>query len=338
MPSSGRLIKILVGIAISAGLLVYLFWDADLPAIGARLAETQWGFLAASIALNFLSLYARAARWHYLFPPGSRPSHLFNAMMIGYMGNNLLPLRAGEIVRVYVAARRGQRFWTVVATVVVERVMDGLAICLMLAGVFLLVPVPRELRWAALLFLGVDLALIAILATVAAAPDRCRGFTERLFSRWPWIRDRLLDLLEMLTEGLSGVQTPRHLFPIIGWSAAIWILLALSVWVGFHAAHLDLPLLAAWTMVAFLGLGVSLPSSPGFAGIIQAGTVIALAPFGVPRTEALSFSLLFHASQFLPVTACGLALLLVEQVSLAEATQGVRKPDARSRSRPAREL
>src|SRR4030095_5290853 len=107
-------------------------------------------------------------------PPGARPTHLFNAVMIGYMGNNLLPLRAGEVLRAYVVARRGESFWTVVTTMVVERVLDGLAVGLMLAAVFFLVPVPRELEWAALLFLSIDVALIAALGTFTLAPDRVR--------------------------------------------------------------------------------------------------------------------------------------------------------------------
>ena len=62
--------------------------------VAARLANTRWSFLAVSVVLNLASIWVRAWRWYYLFPPGSQPSHLFNALMIGYMGNNLLPLRA----------------------------------------------------------------------------------------------------------------------------------------------------------------------------------------------------------------------------------------------------
>ena len=107
MPSYPRLGKILLGLVVSAGLLIYFFWDVDLRVVGARLRETLWGFLALSVALNFLSLWARARRWSYLFAPGARAGHLFRALMVGYMGNNLLPLRAGEIVRIYVASRHG---------------------------------------------------------------------------------------------------------------------------------------------------------------------------------------------------------------------------------------
>ena len=321
MPSRGRLLKILLGMAVSAALLVYLFWNADLGAIAANLVRTHWGFLAASIGLNLLSLWVRARRWHFLFPPDAHPTHLFNAVMIGYMGNNLLPLRAGEVVRAYVVTRRGQRFWTVVATMVVERVLDALAVGIMLVGLFLLMPVPRELEWAALVFLSVDLALIGLLAAIAAAPERCRRLLTTFFGRWPRLAASAARGLETINEGLRGIRARRHLLPIVGWSAGIWLALAACVWTAFRAAHLELPFGAAWAVLAFLGLGVSLPSSPGFAGIVQAAVVLALALFAVPQTDALSFSILLHVSQFLPVTLWGLALLVVEQVSLTDAAR-----------------
>ena len=321
MPSRGRLIKILVGLAVSAALLVYFFWDVDLRAVAARLRETRWSFLALCAALNVLALWLRAWRWYYLYPPGTRPSHLFNATMIGYMANNLLPLRAGEIVRVYVATRHGQRFWTTVATLVVERVLDALAVGTMVAVLLLVVPFPRELRWSAFLFIAVDLAAMLVLAVIAVAPSFCDRVIRALFSRWCWGERRLLDILSTMSEGLRGVRAGRHLAPVLLSSAGIWLVLALAVWAAFQSARLALPLTAAWTVLAFLGLGVSLPSSPGFVGVVQAATVLALDIFGVPRSDALSVSILLHAAQFIPVTLLGLALLLVEHVSLGEATR-----------------
>jgi hypothetical protein len=328
VPSRGRLAKGLLGAAVSGALLLYLFWNVDLREVAALLAGTHWGFLTASVALNLLSLGVRAWRWHFLFPPRSRPTHLFNAVMIGYMGNNLLPLRAGEVMRAYVAARHGPRFWTTVATMVIERVLDALAVGLILAGLFLLLPVPAELRWPAILFLSADLAAMVVLVVIATAPTGCRSVIRVLFHRWRWVHDRLLDALDTMSEGLQGVRARRHVLPIVLSSVTIWVLLVLAVWTGLRAARLDLPLAAAWAVLGFLGLGVSLPSSPGFVGVIQAATVLALALFSVPYTEALSFSLLLHAAQFFPITLWGLILLLVEHVSLSEAARGAGAPPA----------
>jgi uncharacterized protein (TIRG00374 family) len=321
VPSAGRLGKILLGLAVSAALLVYLFWDVDLRVIASRLQGTLWTFVVLSVALNTLSLWTRAWRWAFLFPPGNRPTHLFRALLVGYMGNNLLPLRAGELVRIYVASRHGPRFWTTFATVVVERALDGLAIGLIMAGLLLVVPLPPELRWSIVLFLLLDAIAILALVAVATAPGTCRALIETFFHRIGWLERRLLDLLGTMTEGLRGLRTPSHAVPIVLGSVGVWLFFALSVWAALHAAHLDLPLVAAVTVLAFLGLGVSLPSSPGFIGIVQAATVLALALFAVPRPEALSFSLLLHASQFVPVTAAGLLFLLLEQISLGDAAR-----------------
>jgi uncharacterized protein (TIRG00374 family) len=321
MPSWRRLAQILLGLAVSAGLLVYFFWDVDLGVIATRLRETLWTFLALSVALNFVSMWVRARRWAYLFPPGPRPSHLFRSLLIGYMGNNLLPLRAGEVVRVYVASRHGPRFWTTFATVVVERVLDGLALGLIVAVLLFVVPVTAEMRWSIAIFLALDLAALLVLVLIAAAPGVCRVLIETIFHRVGWLERRLMVLLGTMTEGLRGLRTPRHAIPLTLSSVGVWFLLALSVWAAMHSAHLDLPLVASWVVLAFLGLGVSLPSSPGFVGVVQAATVLALALFAVPRTEALSFSLLLHASQFFPITTVGLVCLLLEHVSLTDAAR-----------------
>jgi uncharacterized protein (TIRG00374 family) len=328
--SGARLAKITLGLAVSAALLVYLFWNVDLREVAARLGSTNWWWLAVSIGLNLGSLWIRAWRWYYLFPPGSAPSHLFNALMIGYLGNNVLPLRAGEVVRAYVASRRGQRFWTVLATIVVERVLDGLAVGLIVAALFLTIPIPAAYRWPAALFLAADLGAMVVLAVIALAPGRCASLARVVLHRWTWGERRAMDVLATMREGLRGVRAGHHAMPIALSTVLIWILFALSVWTGLRAAHLVLPLAASWTVLAFLGLGVSLPSSPGYLGVVQAATVLALALFGVPRTEALSFSLLIHASQYLPVTLYGLVLLLVEHVSLSEATRTTEAPAASS--------
>ena len=330
MTWSGRLLKVLLGIAVSGTLLGYLLWSVDLGAVGNRLADTHWGFLAASILFNLATYAMRAWRWRYLFPPRARASHLLNAVVIGYMGNNLLPLRAGEVLRAYVASRRGLGFWMTVATLLVERVLDGLAIGLMLAAIFLLMPVPRELQWAAFLFLSADLAAMVILAVITVAPAGCQRLLRAILRR-PRLQERVLKMFDTVNEGLEGLRTPAHLFPIVAWSIGIWVFIALSVWTGLFAARLDLSFGAAWAVLAFMGLGVSLPSSPGFVGVLQAAAVLALDLFQVPRADSLSFSLLYHASQYFPVTVWGLLLLVIEQISLSDATH-VRVPAAPSQT------
>src|SRR5262249_58111419 len=189
------------------------------------------------------------------------------------------------------------------------------------APLLLTPPLPPPCPRPAALFIAVDIVAMIALVVIAMAPGWCGSVARVLFHRWSWVERRAMDVLGTMSEGLRGVRAGHHFVPIVLSTALIWLLFALSVWTGLRAAHLDLPLAASWTVLAFLGLGVSLPSSPGYVGVVQAATIWALDIFKVPHTEALSFSLLLHASQFIPVTLYGIVLLLVEHVSLSDATR-----------------
>jgi uncharacterized protein (TIRG00374 family) len=315
-------LKILLGVAVSAALFAYLLRSVDLPQLGRELGDTHWGWALLTAALAPVGLWARARRWRYLFPPDEPPPALVPAVMIGYMANNLLPLRAGEIVRVYVVARRwGRGFWTTLATLVVERVLDSLAIVLVLAVLVLVVPVPAQLRWGAGVLLAIDAVAVAVLGALAAAPARFERVISLLVRRWPALERRLAHVLATFLTGLRGVRAPRHALPLLGWTVLVWVVPALAAWTMLRAVHLDLPFVAGWTIMAFVGLGVSIPSAPGYVGVFHYAAVLALGVFGAPHTKAVGYALLFHASQIVPITVVGWVYLLREHVSLGEATR-----------------
>jgi uncharacterized protein (TIRG00374 family) len=320
-------LKLVVGVAISLALVGLLLTSVDLAALGRELRQTHWGWTLLGAALGPAGLWVRARRWRYLFPPGSDPPALVPAMMIGYMVNNVLPLRAGEVVRVYVVARRWSRgFWTVLATLIVERLLDSLAIVLILSGLVLLIPVPAVFRGGALVLLVVDLVAMAGLGALAAAPAACRRLLGRLTGRWPHLAERMGQVFERFVHGLDGVRTPAHLAPLVLWTTLVWIVPALAVWITFRATGLDLPWLAAAAVLAFVGIGISIPSAPGYVGVFHYGAVLALEIFAVPRPAALSYAIVLHASQMLAVTLVGWLFVLREQVSLGEATRA--RPEA----------
>jgi uncharacterized protein (TIRG00374 family) len=313
-------LKILLGVAISAALLVFLFRRVDLHRLAEELRTTSWPWALLAAGLAPAGLWVRAQRWRYLFPPASRPPGLVPSVMIGYMANNLLPFRAGEVVRVYVVARRwGRGFWTTLATLVVERVLDSLVIVLVLAVLVMMVPVPAELRWGAGVLLAIDVAAITVLGTLAAAPARFQSVLALLVRRWPKLERRLGYILQTFLSGLQGVRAPGHMLPLVGWTILVWVVPALAAWTMLRGVHLDLPFVAGWTVMAFVGLGVSIPSAPGYVGVFHYAAVLALGVFGAPDTKAVGYALLFHASQVLPVTLVGWLFLLREHVSLAEA-------------------
>ena len=211
--------------------------------------------------------------------------------MIGYMGNNVLPLRAGEFVRIYVVARRlaAQRggsvasgLWLAGATVVIERVLDSLTLVLILGVLILLIPVPPALEYAAAIILAVDAVAAAVLTTLALAPRMLRGGSSpgsRAVDRRSQRRaERALDLI---LRGLEGIRAPAHRLPLLGWTVVAWALSATGAWALLRAMHLSLPFVAGWTVMTFVGFGISIPSAPGYVGVWHAATVLALSIFGV---------------------------------------------------------
>ena len=302
----------------------------DLGELGRQLRSAHWGWAALSTLLAPVQLWVRAHRWRYLFPPRSDPPRLTPAIMIGYMANNVLPLRAGEVVRVYVVARRWKPaaagaarvhpFWTTLATLVVERVLDSLVVVLILAVLVLVIPVPAFLEVAALVVLAIDLAGIAVLIALVAAPARCAGLVERLAARWPRLRQRAVRIFETFVTGLDGIRTPAHLVPLLAWTVLVWLTPALAAWTMLLALGLHLPFVAAWAVLAFVGLGVSIPSAPGYVGVFHAAAALALGLFGVSQSASVGYALLFHAAQIVPITLIGWVYLLREQMSLGEAT------------------
>lgn len=313
-------LKLAGAIAISVGLVVYVLWSVDLAELGATLARTHWGWVAVSVVAGLAGLYARVARWRYLFPPDAPPPPLAPAVMIGYMANNVLPLRAGEFVRVYVVARRWRYgFWTALATLIVERVLDSLSLVFVLGVLVFLVPVPAVFRTAALVVLGIDLAGVGTLAALAAYPAAGRRILGALGFRWPALAARLSSVYDTFVRGLDGIRTPRHVLPLLVWNAVVWTLPAVAAWTGLRAVGLDLPFLAGWAVLAFVGLGISIPSAPGYVGVFHFAAMKAVAMFGTAPTAAVAFAILFHVAQFVPVTVLGWLYLLREGLSLGEA-------------------
>ncbi len=299
----------------------------DLPELGRQLAATNWWWALPACAVGPVGVWARARRWRYLFPPRSDPPGLVAANMIGYMANNVLPLRAGELVRVYVVARRlraergtptGTGLWLAGATLVVERVLDSLTLVLILAVLVFLIPVPAAFQYAAALILALDVVAAVGVIGLAAAPDRARAMVARLLRAWPALAGRVARGLDMVLRGLEGVRAPAHLAPLAAWTVFIWTLAAGGVWALLRAEHLDLPLVAGWTVLTFVCFGISIPSAPGYVGVWHAAAVLGLAIFGVGQAQALGFAVLYHVSQFVPITAIGWLFLVREQLSLGE--------------------
>src|SRR5262245_61872161 len=121
----------------------------------------------------------------------------------------------------------------------------------------------------------------------AAAPDATILLVARLFGRWPGLHRRLLNIFQTFVRGLDGIRAPSHVAPLVAWTVAVWLVPALAAWTMFRALDLHLPFIAGWAVLSFVGLGISIPSAPGYVGVFHAAAVLAVGggrlPAALPR-------------------------------------------------------
>ena len=264
-----------------------------------------------------LTFPLRLVRWRLLLRNERgepyRTGPLWHAIALGFMANNILPLRAGELVRSYTAARLAPaRFTTVLSSVAVERIFDALTVVALLIFALLTSNLPVSVKVAGTSVADVAraaglLGLIGLLGaiTVVAAPLAAERVVRRLLNHRR-IADRIVDLIEGIRHGLAVLRSPRRLLGVIFWSLALWLANAFAFYVGFAAFDIPVSYTGALLLQGLLVLGISIPSTPGFFGPFEAVIVAALALFGVPASLAFSYAIAFHVTTFVPITLLGI--------------------------------
>jgi uncharacterized protein (TIRG00374 family) len=275
------------------------------------------GPLLAAVVLATLTFPLRLVRWRLLLRDEQGMTYpigpLWHAIALGFMANNLLPLRAGELVRSYAASRlAGIRFTTVLSSVAVERIFDALTVAALLTVALLTPDLPHSITVG-----GVSVAHIAqvgglmggmgllLAVLVLAAPLAAERLVRRLL---PSARaaDRIVSLIEGVRQGLMVLRTPGRLSGVVFWSLALWLVNALAFYVGFAAFDIPVSYYGALLLQGLLILGISIPSTPGFFGPFEAVIVAVLVLYGVPSDLAFSYAISFHLTSFVPITLLGL--------------------------------
>ena len=312
-----QILPALVGIAVSVGLLVWVLRDVSLEEVSRHITSARPGPLAIAVVLATITFPLRLVRWRLLLRDESGKPYpsgpLWHAIALGFMANNLLPLRAGEVIRSYAAARlAGARFTTVISSVAVERIFDALTVVALLTLALLTSDLPGSVtvggtsvaqlaRLAG--FVGAVALLTAIL--VVAAPLAAERMVRRALPH-ARLADRIVYLIEGVRQGLAVLRSPRRLVGVVFWSLALWLVNALAFYVGFAAFDIPVSYTGALLLQGLLVLGISIPSTPGFFGPFEAVIVAVLALYGIPGSLALSYALAFHITTFVPITLLGL--------------------------------
>jgi uncharacterized protein (TIRG00374 family) len=284
--------------------------------------QADYLYVIPSAAAVIASLFIRAMRWRLFLSPIKLIStrSLFGATMIGAMGNNVLPARLGEVVRADAIGRKEQVSRSAsFATIVVERMVDLFTVLLFLGIVIVCVPFPTEIKTGGYTMLVISLAALGFLLFLrvkAASALRllrffCRPLPERMRIRIESMMMSFVDGLEILTRG-------RHMPAIAFLSVLIWLSLTASILFMFMAFGWDLPADASIVVLVATAFGVMIPAAPGFVGTFHVSCQLALALYGIDRASALGYSIVLHATQWVPVTSIGLVFFVTSNLSFKD--------------------
>ena len=310
----------IIGFLISLGAVWLFLHYVDLGQMGQALARMHLIYLLPSAALYILHYAMRALRWQYLMRPVARVPFrpLFAAILIGFLGNNLLPAHLGELVRAYVLGRsQGVSKSATFATIVLERVYDGLTVLFLLLVVFVFMDLPQgevsgsfitteHLRSAGWLGLAFFAGLMVLLQAFRWQKERalkvCRFCLKPLPRR---AAHSLLEILDAFAEGLSLSKASDLLF-IALYSLGVWLCLGLWAWSLFPAFDLHLGIMAGVLMEVVVALALLIPSAPAFLGTFHLAAVATLAFMGAPAGVAGSYAMALWLIHFVITNIIGL--------------------------------
>lgn len=318
--------RTLFALVVSGAFLALVFWSIDFDEFIDAFAEANYLWLIPAVIVYFLAFTLRAWRWQSLLKHlgGVTLGRSYFVATIGYAANNVLPLRLGEFVRAYLLRRNpGLDMTAGLATIAVERILDGLTLLLWLGIGLLFFPSVWTLspllalaaQVAAAAFIGAAVIVMLAVLFPDAALRAGRTVTRPLPDRYA---ARLMTITESLLHGFAALRDARKI--------PFWFVISNAVWAGEALVYIlvavamdvDAPIVVLCVAVAASNLATAVPSSSGGIGPFELLAKETLVRAGVGAGLATAYAIVIHATLWVPVTIAGAALLIMEGVPLRE--------------------
>ena len=322
--------RTLVAASVSVVFIVVAFWRVDPGSFLDALDETDYLLMAPAIGAYFAAFWLRAMRWRVLLLPLGPITTVrtYWVATIGYAMNNALPLRVGELARAFLMRRRpGFNAPATLATIVIERVMDGLTLLAWLGVSFAIFSSSWDLsatmrfvmQGGAALFGLASIAIVTAVITPNWALRRAESFLVLIPARF---RGPAMELAESAVHGVSSLRSAGTILVVVILSQSIWAGETVVYWLVAEAMdiHPTLPVLVA--AVATSNLATSVPSSSGGIGPFEFLAKESLLLGGIAASAAAAYAVLVHLTLLIPVTVVGAVFLMIEGVSLRDAVRG----------------
>jgi len=328
-----RTLRNLLVLGLTVGLLTLFFRNSDLGRVWDLISTMDLGWFATGLAVNLAALFFRSDRWRTLLSPTDPPRFYptFFSVSVGYMASSILPIRAGDVVRAALMKRKsGTRIASAIATVLAERVLDLIAILLMMSlFVGLTVIDPAFDRGQMILLEGIGLVTSVILAAMIAFLLGITFFTARIRVTHEWLgrflperfREAWMHFFDTFTGSFKVARYPGEFVRVLVMTALTWICLASQFWFVAKAMGHDLPFRSSFLMTGVTIIGLAIPTPGGIGGFHKAVQVALISFYAFDVDSSVAVAVIFHIVGTAPVVVVGTLLLLREGLSFRQLSE-----------------
>lgn len=274
-----------------------------------------WVFMMGFIYI--IGFVFRGIRWHFMLLPIKkiRVSVAMGGVIVGYMANNIFPARAGEVIRaLFIGNKESISRTSSFGTIFIERIFDGLVIVviLIISSYFLTYSIDdKGIVKHVILLSSLIFGIVTLILLIGSKyGEYCGKYITKYISKLPPKILRPLSLLFFkLLASMDFIRNAKGLLIVLLFSSLVWVVEGLVFFVGFYAFDVPANLPLAYFTLAFVNLGLLLPSAPGGVGIFQGASILALSFFGISPEVALSYSIVVHAVMIIPITVLGILII-----------------------------
>ena len=317
---------------LALALVVWFLRHANIADVYAQLRRARMDLLVLGFVFVMATYWARAIRWQYLLEPvgQTRFRTVLRTTVIGFAALAVLPARVGDVLRPYLLARQeGLPTTATIATVVMERVLDLIAVLVLLAiyvwgftgGSTLPPRLLNPIKVSAALAAGASGVLMAMMWVLATHPERIGAFAAAIARILPGrLSERVGQLASTFSSGFAAAREPRALLLAMLWSFPLWLAIAAEAWAVTVAFGIAMPFVGTFLLQAMLVIGVAVPTPGGVGSYHEAYRLGVTTFFGAPNDRAVAAAIVTHAISFVPVVLLGAVFMAQDGLSVSSLT------------------
>jgi len=307
-----------VGIVISLSFLFFAFRKIDFNILKNTFFSARWQYFFYAIVVTIISLIIRSIRWMFIIDKKEVRNifHLFESTCVGLMANNILPLRLGDLVQAFfLGYRKNISKSFIFSTVLIERVLDFIVpiMCLFVMSLFCTLPIFFINRWRDLLITFLVLSTMFVLFLILL-----RKILPQEYSRLNTVEQRIVSVVKNFLEAFK-VKKSTTIVIVLILTLMLWISYVTCAYVLLPSVNIKPLVFTAIVVNLAAAISVAIPSAPGYLGNWEFFVSLGLREVAsVSYSQALSFAIIYHISQYIPVTLLGLFFLTRTGVKIHE--------------------